>query len=440
MNVARIDPSNSAQLAPRSAADNDLSRQADSKSSPGELTAKLYSHGTTKLRPVDDLVTEVSMRAAPGGVPGELILSHTSHSGATMSRQPGASRWRHKISDKSGLEPGTSWFRVEHAAATPHDPTPSRFQPSKPESSRRDLYLLKLQIEAVTWRRFDEFQETPNAGGVVGRNVISGVNQRRENGCGSTAGLTKANGGSLTEKQDRAPLSRHTFLREPARFRRQISSGNSMPCVTLDIIEHDEDYASTEPQHLITDNIEATLHQHTSTCFQQVGIRDLLSSGHQSSPDVASIDVPGSSPPGEVSGRSFLESDEASVDIGIFRQSEDIFGNQQKSSGTSGNIWESDEVVNFLRKLPRILRESEEVSIIQRKLWGVRGGLREPVKASRIRARLQESWGIFGTLKKPPGFRESLLDSDEASGNHWKCPDIKEHLWESEEVFGNQSL
>ncbi|KAI8519315.1 Nuclear receptor sub 2 group E member 1 [Branchiostoma belcheri] len=31
----------------------------------------------------------------------------------------------HKIAGMSGLEPGTSWFRVEHAAATPHDPTQS---------------------------------------------------------------------------------------------------------------------------------------------------------------------------------------------------------------------------------------------------------------------------------------------------------------------------
>ncbi|KAI8506295.1 hypothetical protein Bbelb_157220 [Branchiostoma belcheri] len=32
----------------------------------------------------------------------------------------------HKIGDKSGLEPGTSWFRVEHSAATPHDPKHKR--------------------------------------------------------------------------------------------------------------------------------------------------------------------------------------------------------------------------------------------------------------------------------------------------------------------------
>ncbi|KAI8514408.1 hypothetical protein Bbelb_087320 [Branchiostoma belcheri] len=29
----------------------------------------------------------------------------------------------HKIGAFSGLEVGTSWFRVEHAATTPHDPT-----------------------------------------------------------------------------------------------------------------------------------------------------------------------------------------------------------------------------------------------------------------------------------------------------------------------------
>ncbi|KAI8510988.1 hypothetical protein Bbelb_119040 [Branchiostoma belcheri] len=41
------------------------------------------------------------------------------------SNMSGSPHWvsGHKIGGMSGLEPRTSWFRVEHAAATPHDPT-----------------------------------------------------------------------------------------------------------------------------------------------------------------------------------------------------------------------------------------------------------------------------------------------------------------------------
>ncbi|KAI8480527.1 hypothetical protein Bbelb_417630 [Branchiostoma belcheri] len=36
---------------------------------------------------------------------------------------PAIAKKGHKIGGKSGLEPGTSWFRAEHSAVTPHDPT-----------------------------------------------------------------------------------------------------------------------------------------------------------------------------------------------------------------------------------------------------------------------------------------------------------------------------